>query len=384
EGQIMERRTGNSILGKAVLFVFLLILIIVIGGLLPTTAGKKLRSERLQKKRSMVSKRLKKGIRIRLAAGEFDPLMKSRPDRLAERSAAKTFAQGETGYYIVQFDGPIRAKQKKKLKKLGAQVFDYLPDFAFIVKMNDATRTAVESMKEVRWVGIYQPAYRIEPALAETMTAGEAYSKGEFIVTLFPGETSDPIVQQIEQLGGEILDVSEYGSRTKLKIQLGLESLETVSKINGVKWIEKAPVWQLHNNVAAGIMDAYDVWNTHNLYGAGQTVAVADTGLDQGSTVLANLHDDFEDGTGVTSRVSQIIDRVGDGADDVNDGHGTHVAGSVLGNGALSGSNPAASDYSNANSYIGMAPEATLVFQALENNATKALSGIPFDLNVLF
>jgi hypothetical protein len=169
----------------------------------------------------------------------------------------------------------------------------------------------------------------------------------------------------------------------KLKIQLGLESLETVSKINGVKWIEEAPVWKFHNDVAAGIMDAYDVWNTHNLYGAGQTVAVADTGLDQGSEVPANLHDDFEDGSGA-SRILQIIDRVGDGADDVNSGHGTHVAGSVLGNGALSGSNPAASDYSNANAYIGVAPEATLVFQALENNITEALSGIPSDLNTLF
>jgi hypothetical protein len=37
--------------------------------LLPTIAGKKLRSERLQKKRSLVSKRLKKGIKIRFAAG---------------------------------------------------------------------------------------------------------------------------------------------------------------------------------------------------------------------------------------------------------------------------------------------------------------------------
>jgi hypothetical protein len=95
----VEKRTGSSILKKAVLFVFLLILIIVIGGLLPTTAGKKLRSERLQKKWSMVSKRLKKSIKIRFAAGEFDPLMESGPDRLAERSATKTFAQGETGYY---------------------------------------------------------------------------------------------------------------------------------------------------------------------------------------------------------------------------------------------------------------------------------------------
>jgi Na+-transporting methylmalonyl-CoA/oxaloacetate decarboxylase gamma subunit len=37
---MMGRRTGNSILGKAVLFVFLFVLITAIGGLLPTIAGK--------------------------------------------------------------------------------------------------------------------------------------------------------------------------------------------------------------------------------------------------------------------------------------------------------------------------------------------------------
>jgi hypothetical protein len=105
--------------------------------------------------------------------------------------------------------------------------------------------------------------------------------------------------------------------------------------------------------------------------------------LDQGSELPASLHDDFEDGNGV-SRVLPPFDRVGDGANDVRTGHGTHVAGSVLGNGALSGSDPAASDYSNTSAYIGMAPQATLIIQALENNATGALSGIPSDLNTLF
>jgi hypothetical protein len=126
------------------------------------------------------------------------------------------------------------------------------------------------------------------------------------------------------------------------------------------------------------------VWNTHNLFGNGQVVAVADTGLDQVQSDPpdpANLHDDFEDGSG-NPRVSKIHDRVGDGADDVLSGHGTHVAGSVLGNGAVSGSDPANQDY--INSYAGIAPEATLVFQAIENNATGALSGIPSNLNTLF
>jgi subtilisin family serine protease len=64
---------------------------------------------------------------------------------------------------------------------------------------------------------------------------------------------------------------------------------------------------------------------------------------------------------------------VGDVANDVRSGHGTHVAGSVLGNGAASNG-----------AIRGMAPAARLVFQAIERNNTGALAGIPADYNTLF
>ena len=377
----MENKTGSSILGKVVLFISSVIFITAIGGLWPLTAGKKIKSKKVKIQRPLISTMKGKSIKLRFVSGEFDPLMEHRPDELTKMQTIHRYAQGKKGYYIVQFNGPIRTRQKKKLGNIGVQVLDYLPDFAFIVKMNSKTRGTVASMKDVRWVGIYQPAYRIEPVLAETMMATATYLPEEFIVTLFPGEDPASIAQQIEQLGGEVLDVSEYGSRAKMKIRLDLEKLEIVSSTSGVRWIERVPIWRLHNDVAAGVMDATDVWDTYNLYGAGQTVAVADTGLDQGSTFPANLHDDFEDGSGITSRVSQIIDRVGDGGEDGNSGHGTHVAGSVLGNGALSGGNPLTQNYTG--SYAGIAPEATLVFQALENDAGD-LVGLPIDLNTLF
>jgi len=322
-------------------------------------------------------------IPIRLAAGEFDPLIQAKPDQMTIEFSIQKYPERQEKYYIVQFDGPIKDSQKYELEDLGAHVFDYLPDFSFIVKMDDTVYEMVKSMLSVRWIGFYQPAFRIAPTITEALSSGHRLAGAEYIVTLFKGEDPQAVVQQIEQLGGEILDLSRHGSRGKLKIRLNAQGPELVTAIGGVKWIEAAPVWKLSNNVAAGIVDAYDVWNTHHLYGAGQTVAVADTGLDQGSPSPANLHDDFEDGSGI-SRVIQIFDRVGDGADDVRSGHGTHVAGSVLGNGDLSGSNPAASDYSNSSSYIGMAPEASLVFQAVENNTTGALSGIPNNLNTLF
>ena len=377
----MKKRTYKSILGEALLFALLVIIITAVGGLVPLIAGKTIESKKLDNRPQSFQAIPTKSIKLRLASGGFDPLINRKPDEFPETLSMKAYAPGEQGYYIVQFDSPVRAQQRNELEQIGALVFDYLPDFAFIVKMDDECRMAVELLDNVRWVGIYQPAYRIEPALAATVMAGGTYSLGEFIVTLFPGEDIGPISEQIEHLGGQVLQASKYNTRAKLKIELDLEELELLSRTGGVKWIERAPLWKLHNNVAAGIMDATDVWDTHNLYGAGQVLCVADTGLDKGSTDPANLHDDFEDGSG-NSRISQIFDRVGDGASDINSGHGTHVAGSVLGNGDVSGSNPAAHTY--ANSYAGIAPEATLVVQALENNSTGALSGIPSDLNTLF
>ena len=53
----------------------------------------------------------------------------------------------------------------------------------------------------------------------------------------------------------------------------------------------------------------------------------------------------------------------------------------MLGNGTLSGSNPASHNYTT--SYAGVAPEARLVFQSLLDS-NGGLGGIPSDLNTLF
>ena len=359
---------GKSILRKASLFIFMLAFLTFLDGLLPLMAGKAFKSEKVNDQGAVASE----------SPGEADTVTTG--------LSIKAYPQGEKGYYIVQFDGPVRPRQKKELEQLGAQIFDYLPDFAFIVKMNDAERTSVESMKNVRWVRIFQPAYKIEPTLAKTLAASEVSSfssSGELIVTVFKGEDNAQIAQQIEQLGGAVLDVAKNDFGTKLRVRIGLDKLEVVAQITGVKWIEMAPVWKPQNDVAAGIMNVTDAWRTAaipNLSGAGQVIGVADTGLDRGSPDPALLHDDFENGSG-GSRVLSIIDRVGDGAEDLFSGHGTHVAGSILGNGVLSGSDPTNSVYDG--SFAGIAPEASLIFQALEEDEDN-LSGIPDDLNELF
>lgn len=133
-----------------------------------------------------------------------------------------------------------------------------------------------------------------------------------------------------------------------------------------------AQVWA--NDVARrDVMRVEEVWEELGLYGQGQIVAVADTGLDTGN--LDTLSADF------AGRVIETFARGRSGDWSDANGHGTHVAGSVLGNGRDSGSDPDARDYGG--SFAGVAPEADLVFQSLLD-ADGGLGGLPDDLGDLY
>ena len=321
---------------------------------------------------------------IQLGGTQFDPLYKL-PSPKAGIRTITAYEPEQTGYFIVQFDGPVMPQWKDALKQVGVEIFDYLPDFSFVVRMAAASTATVEAMPHVRWVGIFQPAFRISQKAMATL-----YSQGseqdapmtQMRVNLFPGVNLADIETQIRAAGGVVQERFTGTLKTTLKIEIPANRIADLPAIEGVKWVEPMPQWKLSNDVSTDIMNVRTPWNTHGLYGAGQVVGVADTGLDNGSTAPASLHDDFEDGSGGT-RVLQIIERVsGDSPSDEN-GHGTHVAGSVLGNGKMSGSDPASNSFPTT-AHAGMAPKASLVFQALEHNTNHTLDGIPADLNTLF
>ena len=201
-------------------------------------------------------------------------------------------------------------------------------------------------------------------------------------VQVFPDEDLARVKMEIAALGGSIFEEITTHWKTTLKVAVPPHRIGELAAITGVKWVEPEPQWKLNNNESTDTMNVRAPRDTYGLYGFGQTVGVCDSGLDQGSADPASLHDDFEDGAGA-SRVTAIFDRVGDGASDVNSGHGTHVAGSVLGNGDLSGCTPP-SDSFPTTCFAGIAPKASLVFQAVENNSEQTLSGLPADLNTLF
>ena len=312
------------------------------------------------------------GETIKLRSIEFDPTIEVPAAPAALSLLAAEVGPTEENYWIVQFVGPVKPEWGDAVRELGGNIGNYVPDNAFLVRMTSEVKDQVSELDFVRWVGPYQPAYKISPVLMgirgktspfafhNAEIKAEAYKPtpiGNLRVVVHKADDAEAVKQEVESLGGTVISAE----KEVLRISLDAAHIEALAGLPSVQWIEPYARPKLFNDVAAGIIGVQPVWNKHGLDGEGQIVAVADTGLDTGVND-ASMHEDFK------GRIVVIYNLDG-GTADRGTGHGTHVAGSVLGSGARSNGG-----------IRGMAFNARLVFQA----AGDGLKGIPDDLNDLF
>ncbi len=128
--------------------------------------------------------RTQESLPICLSLGSFDPLIKTSPVELHRHLTVQAYPEGEAGYYILQFKGPVLQKWKEEVASAGVDFLDYIPQFAFVVKMDNQSLKAVEAMDPVRWIGIYQPGYRIAPDLLSKLEEKEKQSI-RLVVSIF-------------------------------------------------------------------------------------------------------------------------------------------------------------------------------------------------------
>lgn len=275
----------------------------------------------------------------------------------------------------MQFSGTIQPEWKTALENLGATVETYLPDNAFLVRLTPAAARTAAQLNGVRWVGDFQPAYKLSPQL----TADTARVR----IALASWADTTAVKNELAAQGLEV-----GGDNGVLITAASAEQLPAIAQLPDVLWIEPFSMPHILNDQATGIMNVPTAWNL-GYTGAGQMVTIADTGLDTGvdnHAVNDDIHRDFD------NRVMHIsswpvqnysgVTNVGadDGAADLESGHGTHVAGSVAGNGARS-----------SGTIRGAAYEANITFQAIEqwttfSNGTSgySLTGIPSNISQLF
>lgn len=336
---------------------------------------------------------------VQIAGFELDTTVPSGLSTSAD--AAEVALPSGRSHHILRLAGPMHPDWKNQLERMGVVFTQSMGEDQYLVSVDSTKVDDVQALEFVEVVSPYYPAMKISPTLLTpelqtTLSGVEALSPaapeappeapdvgepagppsitdvpaappvdlekvGNLEVTVFEGEDPLAVVDAVRALGASV--ISSAGQR--IIVYADLQLIPQIAAILQVREVNPYRPPALTNNVATGIIHADTLHDHHGLDGSGQVVAVADTGLDTGVND-ATMHDDFE------GRVVSIyaLGRPGDASDLHN--HGTHVAGSVLGDGA------------NSNSRIrGMAPAARLVFQSTMD-ASRGLGGLPADLRVGF
>ena len=124
---------------------------------------------------------------IYLRAGDID----TKDTRAFAEAAVEPQARG-AGYYLVALKGPVTDADKLALTLAGAELFEYIPDFAFLVKIE---RSCVQSLRKldcVDWVGLFKPEYKSDPAAIAKARGGQ------YIVQVFDGDTADRVIRKVK------------------------------------------------------------------------------------------------------------------------------------------------------------------------------------------
>jgi len=283
-------------------------------------------------------------------------------------------------YFLYQHKGRMTEAVIETLRSMQIEYITYLPYDGALLKMNIATYKQLKIKDNVAFIAPYLPEERLSKDLSKVL---ETVAEDKIIplnLLIFKNEKIAKVISDIEILGGKLLFSNETERYFKLGISLEAIKVQALSELEAIARISTIDIPELNNDRATKIIGIPKIIHSLNLTGKGQKVGICDSGLEI-------AHEDFEKNN-ISIQVLPVAQGyfnagTDDGFADDN-GHGTHVSGSVIGTGRNSNGK-----------YRGVAPDAALHFQAARHYAEgmradgtlfgkSQLSGIPNDLTVLF
>ena len=246
---------------------------------------------------------------------------------------------GDPGAYIVQARGVIDAPFRALLAAAGAQVVSYIPNNAYLVRISAAGVGGLAGNPLVQAVLPFEPYYKLQPSLLgfavtrpqAPLPPGTALNLGLFAADAAATEHT------LETLGAKIMATESSPFGPILHV-LAPANWTTLAQVPGVQVLEMAHQRVLANDLSrVTVSETPDTISgiTNNwlgLNGANVLVQVNDSGVD-------DKHPDFSIGGTAAVPGSVPPSRVtGFTINDTQDtaGHGTHVAGTIAGNGSMS------------------------------------------------
>jgi subtilisin family serine protease len=269
-------------------------------------------------------------------------------------------AQGDAGAYIVQARGPINAAFRALLARAGAEIVSYIPNDAYLVRVRTTGANLLAAQPLVQSVIPYEPYYKIQSSLLGLAVEQKLLPANAVLNLGLFANAAPQTIQEIEKLGGKILAQSDspFGPMVRVQPPVNWTALATLPGVQIVEgYHARVHANDLSRATTGVAADTQVSSNYFGLTGKNVIVEVNDSGIDA-------THPDFS-GSG-TLRV------FGDPANLVDtDGHGTHVAGTIAGDGteSLTVMNAQGSIMPATNGqFRGMAPKANLLAMSFNDS----------------
>ena len=297
-------------------------------------------------------------------------------------TAAATAPKSRGPYtVVVRFRYPVRRPWIDELEKTGCTKVDTIGSSTLVVSCpNINCLKSLKKMANIAQLSDYVPSLQVSSAFIDDTGSrdtipGKKVKTGSTMpgileANFFSERDRDRALRKMRKKG--VKGISKSG-KTNLTIILPEnenvgEVINYIAAQKGLRSLEEEKLLKLYNNQARFVI-ADGVATPEpaglGLTGKGEIVAVADTGLDTGDP--ESMHKDFRgrvqdiQSFPIKPFYSKWLKNPGgdDGAADLYSGHGTHVCGSIAGNGARAvelGLGP----------IQGTAPGVEIVFQAIE------------------
>lgn len=302
-----------------------------------------------------------------------------------------------TRYQIVQCIAPPDEAWLQALQELGGVYLGDVQAHAALFSLSAEQQEAASSLPGVAWLGPYHPAYALSFELAGQQEPFDAdglaqarpdpalfppQPEGCLRVVLFADIPPEAGRAALQAAGAEVLG----SDGDALHVNPPPAGVAALLRVEGVRAVEPLRQPGFDNQRAGVILGANQVRNfgnvdfVVNLDGSGEIVGVVDSGLDNGA--IPTTHSDFHvAGAAAASRVIRLDNLNPVAAGNAQDvvGHGTHVAGSIVGDGRNA---PPPIPASPTNSVPrGMAPAARLVLTSVNNFPLPAPPGLPLNFS---
>ena len=245
----------------------------------------------------------------------------------------------QTDWIIVKFDRFVDYNFKQQLRQEHLEVYDHFGNNSYLCKYLPSDLTPIVNLQAVSYMALY-PDSAVPVADIDGLRTGGLLTNSEtdstqteattgitkmpFVLALHPNPNQSP--EQVldvvrSSFGAEHLDDEIAGNTIRVKLDPAVVS--EVSRIDSIRTIANVRKHKPFSVHQRAIMQFSKMAISSKYKGNGEIVFVADTGFDMG--VADDVHPAF------TARVLAATTAAGATISADWDGHGTHVAGSVLG-----------------------------------------------------